>query len=150
MDIAVILSQIDNFRVQTEIKDYNISDFFDEVMERIDKLKKLNHLEKELLLDSLFTFLDNHNPELEEDFSFIHLIESIDKPNYSLYSRKLLENNFKRPTLTSVLLLNRYINSLHGKAWKKAVEVLKKVVVNIKDTTFMGEDTSEYCEYQIK
>ncbi|CAM4152225.1 MULTISPECIES: hypothetical protein [Flavobacterium] len=150
MDLAVILSQINNFRVHSEIKDYNISDFFDAVMEKIDKLKKLNHSEKEQLLDTLFAFLNNHNPELEEDFSFIHLIESIDKPNYTIYSKKLLENNIKRPSLTSVLLLNRYINSLHGKAWGKAVVVVRKVVENIKKTTFMTEDTLNYCEYQIK
>ncbi|UOX33842.1 hypothetical protein LXD69_17635 [Flavobacterium sediminilitoris] len=149
MNIEQILLQINTFKVNEEMEDYKVSDFFDGIMESIDNLKILEDLHKEQLIKTLFNFLKKHNPEMEEDFSFIHLIESIDKPNYSIYSKQLIECNIQNPNLTSIILLNRYLNALDGDAWKKNVAILRSITEGNEYTSFIRQETLEYYQYQI-
>ena len=125
MNLKEILLSIENFKITQKTENYEISDFFDEIGEKLNGIIPLNELKKKQLIKGLFDFLKTQNPEMSENFSFIHLIECIDKPNYEIYNSELTKFNSENGTITSTLLLNRHINSLKGKEWEKNLEFLK-------------------------
>lgn len=93
------------------LEDY---EFFDTITEELTDISKFTDSEKEQLIQTLFDYLKRHDPELEENFYFIHFIENIDHPEYPFYYPELLKFNTENRTITSTLLLNRYINALKG------------------------------------
>ncbi|WP_405207092.1 hypothetical protein [Aquimarina sp. LLG6339-5] len=150
MNLNTICQKILNYKVEEETEDYEVSDFFDEIGEDILKLNTLTDIQKGKLLKSLFDFIKNQDSEMDENFSFIHLIESIDKPNYELYNAELLKFNKENGTIISTLLLNRHINSLSGDEWKKCIEILKSISDNNDYTEYVREEALDYYEHQME
>ena len=149
MNLHTICLEIQNFKTDEETEDYAVSEFFDKIGENIPELGILTEAQKEQLIKSLFDFLKNQDPEMDEDFSFIHLIESVDKPHYTIYSNELLKFNKENGTITSTLLLNRYINSLDGNEWKNGIEMLKSIYKNSSFTEYVREEAYNHYKYQI-
>lgn len=150
MNINIIASKIQNFCVHEEMEDYTISEFFDEIGENINELGNLSETEKKLLIQSLFNFLKNQDPEMDENFSFIHLIENLDKPHYKLYNFELLKFNKEYGTISSILLLNRYINSISGDEWNSSIEILKSISTNNSFSKHIREEAYDYYIHQVK
>ncbi|CAL2081910.1 protein of unknown function [Tenacibaculum sp. 190524A02b] len=107
--------------------------------------------QKEQLINGLFDFLKVQSPEMEVNFSFIHLIESIDNPEFNIYDEMLLKFNSENGTITSVHLLNRYINSLEkGNNREKCLKLLKSISNNTNYNEYVREDAFDCYEYQMK
>lgn len=149
MNINIIASEIQNFSIHEETEDYIISEFFDKIGKNINELETITELQKEQLIKSLFHFLKKQDSELEENFSFIHLIEDIDKPYYEIYNKELLKFNKENGTITSTLLLNRHINSLEGDERKKGVEILKSIYDNNNFAEYVRNEAYTYYKLQI-
>ncbi|WP_434036221.1 hypothetical protein [Formosa sp. 4Alg 33] len=130
MHLQQIILNINNFHVTEDMEDYEISEFFDAIGENLPDTSTLTDLEKEHLIQSLFGFLKRHDATLEEDFSFIHVIEAIDKPYYKMYYPALIKFNSEYGTLNSTFLLNRFINTLEGEEREKSLQVLKVIADN--------------------
>ncbi|WP_237274832.1 hypothetical protein [Tenacibaculum ovolyticum] len=148
MEIKGAIVKIKKFKVTKETEDYEISDFFDEISEQLTPIDSLVTLQKKELIDILFEFLKSQDAEMDENFSFIHFIESINKPDYEIYYPKLIKFNTENATITSILLLNRFINSLEGVALKKCVALLKNISDNNKYSKYLREFTLEFYEHQ--
>ena len=146
--IVELSAKIQNFNVADEMEDYEISLFFDEVSEAIEG--QLSLVEKEMLLNSLFEFLKRQDPEMEENFSFIHLIEGIDEPDYKIYDDKLLEFNNQNASVTAILLLNRHANGAVGDEREKCIVLLKSIADNIKYTDYIREVALDFFTYQLE
>jgi len=111
MNLLSICDKINKLRISDESEDFELCIFFDEIGESISNLNVSSKSEKSTIIKTLFSFLKNQDPEMDEDFSFIHLIESIDKPTSLIYNDELLKFSNEYGTLTSVLLLLRQLNS---------------------------------------
>lgn len=148
MEIKGAIVKIKKFKVTEETEDYEISDFFDEISEQLTPIDSLVISQKTELIDILFEFLKSQDAEMDENFSFIHFIESINKPDYEIYYPKLIKFNTENATITSILLLNRFINSLEGVALKKCVALLKNISDNNKYSKYLREFTLEFYEHQ--
>ncbi|WP_064965815.1 hypothetical protein [Tenacibaculum ovolyticum] len=148
MEIKGAIVKIKKFKVTEETEDYEISDFFDEISEQLTPIDSLVTSQKKELIDILFEFLKSQDAEIDENFSFIHFIESINKPDYEIYYPKLIKFNTENATITSILLLNRFINSLEGVSLKKCVALLKNISDNNKYSKYLREFTLEFYEYQ--
>ena len=148
MEIKELLLKIQNFKVDEEMEDYEISEHFDKIREELADMNLLTELQKEELIDILFDFLKSQDPEMDENFSFIHFIESIDNPNYETYYPKLFKFNTENGIITSTLLLNRYTNSLEGIEWKKCVELLKSISENNNYTEYVREFALNFHQHQ--
>lgn len=148
MEIKGAIVKIKKFKVTEETEDYEISDFFDEISEQLTPIDSLVTSQKKELIDILFEFLKSQDTEMDENFSFIHFIESINKPDYEIYYPKLIKFNTENATITSILLLNRFINSLEGVSLKKCVALLKNISNNNKYSKYLREFTLEFYEYQ--
>ena len=148
MEIKGAIVKIKKFKVTEETEDYEISDFFDEISEQLTPIDSLVTSQKKELIDILFEFLKSQDAEMDENFSFIHFIESINKPDYEIYYPKLIKFNTENATITSILLLNRFINSLEGVALKKCVALLKNISDNNKYSKYLREFTLEFYEHQ--
>ncbi|PKH50740.1 hypothetical protein CXF68_08565 [Tenacibaculum sp. Bg11-29] len=148
MEIKGAIVKIKKFKVTEETEDYEISDFFDEISEQLTPIDSLVTLQKKELIDILFEFLKSQDAEMDENFSFIHFVESINKPDYEIYYPKLIKFNTENATITSILLLNRFINSLEGVALKKCVALLKNISDNNKYSKYLREFTLEFYEHQ--
>ncbi|MDP8079958.1 hypothetical protein [Phocoenobacter skyensis] len=92
-----ILLKINNFNIDTTIDDYDVdvTEFFDEIALDLEEIDPLTEQQKKDLIDALFGFIERSPSDMQEDFSFIHLIESIDAPDYAIYDSKLIEINTK-------------------------------------------------------
>ncbi len=150
MNLNIITSKIQNFNVDKETEDYIVSEFFDEIGENIDELGGLAEVQKKLLIQSFFNFLKNQDLKMDENFSFIHLIESIDKPDYKLYNFELLKFNKEYGTISSILMLNRYINSLSGDEWNNCTKILKSISTNSNFSNYIREEANDYYTHQVK
>jgi hypothetical protein len=150
MNLEKIILQIENFKVDEEMEDYEVSEFFDEISEQFTNTEILTALQKEQLIKTLFVFLKNQDPEMDENFSFIHFIENIDKSEYEFFSPELLKFNSENGTINSILLLNRYTNSLKGTEWGKCVELMKSISENEEYTEYVREFALEFYDYQMK
>ncbi|WP_028888454.1 hypothetical protein [Tenacibaculum ovolyticum] len=148
MEIKGAIVKIKKFKVTEETEDYEISGFFDEISEQLTPIDSLVTSQKKELIDILFEFLKSQDAEIDENFSFIHFIESINKPDYEIYYPKLIKFNTENATITSILLLNRFINSLEGVALKKCVALLKNISDNNKYSKYLREFTLEFYEHQ--
>ncbi|MFT5917356.1 MAG: putative RNA methylase [Flammeovirgaceae bacterium] len=149
MNFEKTLLQIKNFRVSEEIEDYDVSEFFDVVIEELPDVNLLTKRQQEQLIKTLFEFLKIQDPEMNENFSFIHFIENIDNPEYEIYYPELLKFNAENGIITSILLLNRYINSLEGSEWKKCLELMKSISENKDYTGYVREFALGFYEYQM-
>jgi len=150
MDVNTICQKIVNYKVTEETEEYEISEFFDEIGTDILQLISLKDIQIRKLLKVLFDFLKSQDSEMEANFSFIHLIEGIDKPTYNLYNTELLKFNQENGTITSTLLLNRHTNSLNGDEWKKCVGILELISKNNEYTEYVKKEALDYYHYQIK
>ncbi|WP_458627042.1 hypothetical protein [Winogradskyella sp. PC D3.3] len=90
------------------MEDYDISQFFNTITNELVDIECLVDLQKQQLIRALFDFLKHQDPELDENFSFIHFIEVIDKLDYKIYDAELIKLNTKNGTITFTLLLNRF------------------------------------------
>ena len=149
MDVNSINQKIVSYRTNKDTEDYIIEEFFDEVGEDIINLGELDRSQKEQLIISLFTFLKNQDSELDECFTFIHLIENIDKPSYEIYYKELFNFNNLNGTITSVFLLNRFINSLSGEEFNKCIHLLKSISDNVNYTASVRTGAQDYYEHQM-
>ncbi len=140
MKLEEIILKIETYKVNENDEDYEIHniDFFDEITENIEGLPKLNDMQKEKIINALFNFLLNQSADMEDCFPFIHLIESIDKPDYKIYEHKLIEFNKKYGTTNSVYLLNRFINPLNDDV--KRNEYVNILNINIRLKNIMKKD----------
>lgn len=150
MNLKKILLEIENFKVSEEIEDYEISEFFDQIREKLTDINLLTQLQKEQLIKSLFKFLKTQDSEMDENFSFIHFIENIDNTEHEIYYPELFKFNSENVTVTSILLLNRYTNSLEGNEWKKCIELIKSISENKEYTKHIRESALGFYEYQMK
>ncbi len=148
MKFEEITQRIDNFKVSEETEDYEISDFFDEIRNTLPKSNSLTESQKERLIKSLFAFLRNQDPEMEENFSFIHFIENIDNPNYEIYNSELIRFNKENGIITATLLLNRHINSLKGTECKDCLALLKSIAENKNHTEYVKEFALDFYKHQ--
>jgi len=150
MNLKEILSKIDLFSTTANTEDYHLSEFFDEIGERILLLGELNKKEKETCIETLFNFLKRQSPLLEENFSFIHLIECFDEPDSNFYENQLLKFNSVTPTLTSILLLNGLLNTTEGEVWQKGVILFKNISENEQLDGLIRKEAKDYYDYQIE
>jgi len=150
MGIKELLLEIRNFKIDEEMEDYEISEHFDKIRERLTDISPFTKFQKKELIDSLFQFLKSQDPEMDENFSYIHFIESIDNTDYEIYYPKLLRFNNENGTTTSILLLNRFINSLEGIELKKCVKLLKHISENDDYTKYVREFALDFYQHQIE
>ncbi len=150
MKFKDLISKIEKFRVNENTEEFEINIFFDEIGEKILLLNSLTESKKRSLIRKLFEFLKNHNSEMEENFSFIHLIESIDNSNYEVYNNELFKFNSENGTITSILLLNRHINSLNGKELENCTELMKSISENSNYSEFIRNYALDFYKYQLK
>lgn len=150
MKFEEIIEQIENFKVSEEMEEYEISEFFDSIRNELPETDSLIESQKEQLIKSLFRFLKNQDPEMDENFSFIHFVEDIDSPNYEIYNSELIRFNKENGIITSVLLLNRHINSLEGTEWQDCVELMKSIAENDNHTEYVKEFALDFYEHQIE
>ncbi len=148
MNINAICLKIVNYKVDQKTEDFEVNVFFDTIGEEILKLNVLSTTEKEKLIQSLFKFVQNQDPEMDEKFSFIHLIENIDKPTQNIYNAELLKFNLKYGTITSTHLLNRHINSLNADDSAKYINILKSIAENDTYTKYVRKEALGYYNYQ--
>ena len=150
MNLEEIFLSIKNFKVTEEMEDYEVSEFFDKIRGKITDTNLLTDLQKKELIINLFDFLKTQDPEMDENFSFIHFIENIDNPTYDIYNAELLKFNTENGTITSTLLLNRHINSLKGNEWGKSVELIKNISENKNYTEYVREFALDFYEHQMQ
>ena len=150
MNLEEIFLSIKNFKVTEEMEDYEVSEFFDKIRGKITDTNLLTDLQKKELIINLFGFLKTQDPEMDENFSFIHFIENIDNPTYEIYNAELLKFNTENGTITSTLLLNRHINSLKGNELEKSVELIKNISENKNYTEYVREFALDFYEHQIQ
>lgn len=148
MNLKNTITLIKNFQVNDKMEDYEISEFFDAIGYQLEDVNRFTDAQKQQLIQTLFDFLKRQDPELEEDFSFIHLIEAIDQPDHKIYNAELLKFNTENGTITSTLLLNRYINGLEGDACKKHIALLKSIADNTNYTDLVRAEALEYYKHQ--
>ncbi|WP_298512159.1 hypothetical protein [uncultured Kordia sp.] len=148
MDLDTICQQILHYKVENKTEDFEITTFFDQIGEEIHKLDISDSSQKEKLIKVLFKFIKNQNPEMEENFSFIHLIENIDTPNYKIYETELVKFAKENGTITSILLLNRHINSLDKIAQAECLNILKSIAENDNFTNLVRQEALNYYNYQ--
>nr|WP_321231339.1 hypothetical protein [uncultured Psychroserpens sp.] len=150
MNLEEIFLSLKNFKVTEEMEDYEVSEFFDKIRGKITDTNLLTDLQKKELILNLFDFLKTQDPEMDENFSFIHFIENIDNPTYEIYNAELLKFNTENGTITSTLLLNRHINSLKGNEWEKSVELIKNISENKNYTEYVREFALDFYEHQMQ
>jgi len=150
MKLKEILEKVNNFNTNEEIEEYEITEFFDGIGDNFAQLESLNSKEKELTIQTFFNFLKRQSSELDEDWSFIHLIENIDKPKYEIYKIQLIKANKENPSLTSLVLLIRFINSLEGKEWEKWMRIVKDLSENDGISELIKDEAKEYYEDQFE
>ncbi|MGR7813718.1 hypothetical protein [Lacinutrix undariae] len=148
MNLANAILKIQNFQVVDDLEDYEINEFFDTITEKLTDISKFTDSEKEQLIQTLFDYLKRHDPELEENFYFIHFIEHIDKPDYKIYDAELLKFNTENGTITTTLLLNRFINGLKEQERKKHIDLLKSISENKNYTDLVRTEALSYYEHQ--
>ena len=150
MNLEEILEKVNKFNTNEATEDYELNIFFDEIGDAISKLGELNIDEKKKTITSFFNFLKRQSSELEENWSYIHLIESIDNASFKIYDPQLIKFNKESPTLTSILLLNRFINSLEGDKWKNGVNLLKAISEREDISELVREEANEFYKHQIE
>ena len=148
MDLENAIIKIQNFDVNDDMEAYEISEFFDAIGDELRDVKTFTNSQKKQLIQVLFDFLKRQDPELEEDFSFIHLIEAIDQPDYNIYNAELLKFNTENGTITTTLLLNRFINGLKEQERKKHIDLLKSISENKNYTDLVRTEALSYYEHQ--
>ena len=142
-----IISKIEKFKVTEKVENFEIDLFFDKIGEDISSLN-LKESQKNILIQKLFEFLKNQNSEMEENFSFIHLIENIDTPSYNFYNNELLKFNSETGTITSILLLNRHINSLKVNELNECIELMKTISENENYSENIRNYALDFYKYQ--
>ncbi|QXP69797.1 hypothetical protein H0I29_14395 [Polaribacter sp. R2A056_3_33] len=150
MNLDNAITKIKNFNVNDDMEDYEISEFFDVIGDELTDVGDFTDLQKEQLIQTLFDFLKRQDPELDEDFSFIHFIEHIDKPNYKIYNAELLKFNTENGTIMATLLLNRFINGLKEEERKKYIDLLKSISENRNYTDLVRAEALSYYQHQIE
>ncbi|MDP8033967.1 hypothetical protein QJU43_05750 [Pasteurella atlantica] len=147
-----ILLKINNFNIDTTIDDYDIdvTEFFDEIALDLEEIDPLTEQQKKDLIDALFGFIERSPSDMQENFSFIHLIESIDAPDYAIYDSKLIEINTKTGSKNTLLLLYRHINSLDVDEKKKYLPLLENIAQNSGYNDEVRELALELYEYQLE
>lgn len=148
MNLENTITLIQNFQVNDAMEDYEISEFFDAIGYQLEAINRFTDSQKQQLIQTLFGFLKRQDPELDEDFSFIHLIEAIDQPDYKIYNAELMKFNTENGTITSTLLLNRCINGLKKEERKKYIALLKLIAENTNYTDLVRAEALEYYKHQ--
>ncbi|MCW3789675.1 hypothetical protein [Plebeiibacterium sediminum] len=149
MTLEKIIEEIEGYYVDSDTEDAEIISFFEAIGDKIYKIRNINNLDKSRLITSFFNYLKNQTPELEENWTFIHLLEDIDKPKYSIYNDILIETNKTRPTYTSVLLLNRHINSIESGNSENYIDLLREISENKGIHEDIREIAAEFYQYQL-
>ncbi len=150
MNLEKIMNKIENFIVTQTMEEGDVIDFFDDIGAKISEIKKLSEIEVRKLIVSLFHYLKNQSPTLEENWSFIHLIEDLDKPKFNIYNEILIKNNKENPSITSILLLNRHMNTLKGKELQKALEIFNEIIENKNIHLAVREKAKKFLAFQNK
>lgn len=148
MNLENTITLIQNFQVNDAMEDYEISEFFDAIGYQLEGVNRFTDSQKQQLIQTLFGFLKRQEPELDEDFSFIHLIEAIDQPDYKIYNAELLKFNTENGTITSTLLLNRCINGLKKEEREKYIDLLKLIAENTNYTDLVRAEALGYYKHQ--
>lgn len=146
MKLQEILEKVNNFNTNEETEEFEITEFFDRIGADFAGLESLTNKEKEITVQTFFNFIKRQSPELNEDWSFIHLIESVDKPEYEIYKSQLIQANKENPSFTSLILLIRFINSLEGKEWEEGMKIIKDLSEKDGISELIKEEAKEYYE----
>ncbi len=151
MTLNEILQKINNFNIDIADEDYDfdVSEFFDDLGDSLQDLATYTTVEKEQLIIALFDFQKRQASEMQENWSFIHLIEAIDKPDYPIYDKYLVAYNTKSASITSVTLINRFINALSGEAWKSKVDLHKKISEASSSNELVKTEAKSFYDYQM-
>lgn len=150
MDIKTICEKILAYKIPQEPVQHEVSDFFDQIGEQLIQFDKLPDHQREKLINALFEFLGNQDVEMDENFTFIHLIEFVGNPSFQTYHKHLLNFISKNASITSTLLLNRHLNIAKGKQWKSGLDLLKATSDNPNYTERIRKDALDYYDYQIE
>lgn len=150
MNLENTITLIKNFNVNDAMEDYEVSEFFDAIGDELKDVNRFTDSQKQQLIQALFDFLKRQDPERYENFSFIHFIEAIDQPDYKIYNAELLKFNTENGTITSTLLLNRFINGLKEEERKKYIDLLKSISENKNYTDFVRAEALSYYQHQIE
>ena len=149
MNLNQILNNINSFNTAKNTVDYELTEFFDKIGSKILNLGELKSHDRLEIIKSLFEFIKRQSSELEENWAFIHLIESIDKPTYKIYDKELIEFNKANPTQISILLLNRHTNSLEEVELQKGINLLKEISERKEIPKLVTDMAKEFYEYQL-
>jgi len=149
MKLREVLDKVENFKMDSTTENHELTLFFDDIGDRILNLGELGQDEKEKAIKSLFEFQKRQPPELDVNWTFIHLIEYIGKPAYKIYNRELVMVNEEAPSLISILLLNRHINSLGGTERKSGVNLLKRISEKEGIPQSVRDEAMEFYEFQL-
>ncbi len=150
MMLRRIIFEIENFSATLSTNEIEIINFFEDIQEKVAGLLPLPENNRREIITTLFNYLKDQSPVLEENWNFIHLIEDIDKPDYKIYIEILLEQMKKSPNNTSVLLLNRYVNSLKKEELNKYLNIFKEIIENENTSETVKEDAKGFINYQLK
>ena len=149
MNLQDVLFKIQNFNINGSKDEFEILHFFDDIGSSIDSLILTQKQERQIII-ALFDYLKRQEPEVEENWSFIHLIECFDRSNSLFYNKLLQEHCEEFPSTTSLLLLNRYINSVEKGAIIKPLNILEEISLNQENSALIREIAQEYLDYQRK
>jgi hypothetical protein len=149
MEINTICEKILAYKIPKNPGQYEVSDFFDQIGEQLLQLDQISATQGESLTKTLFNFLEKQDPEMDENFTFIHLIEYVGKLNYHAYQKYLFTFTRKNGTISSTLLLNRYLNTVKAEQWQSGIDILKATSRNSNYSEKIRKDALDYLEYQM-
>jgi hypothetical protein len=142
-----IISTVQNCSVSS---DEELDFFIDTIAETVDRLN-VSSVQRERLLEQLLLSLERlPNAELSS-WSFIHFIEGLDQDNTTNYSTHLKKSLERRPTLLTVLLTNRILNSLSDESADRLwfLTALKEIASNSSLDEIVRTEAGEFYEYQL-
>jgi hypothetical protein len=147
MTYGEIISKVQNCSVS---RDEELDLFIDTIAETVEGLN-LSSVPRERLLEQLLLSLERQpNAELTL-WSFIHFIEGLDQDNTTNYLTQLKKSLERRPTLLTLLLTNRILNSLPDESADRVLflTALKEIASNSSLDENVRIEASEFYEYQL-
>ena len=144
MDFESLILLVEKYSTHKFEDEFELTEFFDSIRDKVYE-KSLSYNDKQNLILSLFKFIKNQPSDLEENFSFIHLIENVDD---SIYDSLIVDFVKKNPSITSLLLLNRYINSLENYEREESSLAFQFIFKNKSNSKLIKDLAREYYNYQ--
>lgn len=147
MTYEEIISKIQNCSFSS---DDELDFLIDKIAETAETLI-FSNVQREQLIEQLLLSLERQpNTELTS-WSFIHFIESLDQENTTNYPAQLKKSLERIPTLLTLLLTNRYINSVPDEAAERDLflTALKKIASDSSSGKNVRTEAGEIYAYQL-